>query len=309
VGLFYLLSRKVPSRTFVISIVWGTLLALAIASIWYWPMYQRYGGQFIDEFFIQHHFQRFTSNKYKHPQPFYFFLWVLPLMTLPWLPFFFAALWRTVKGLVHQRGTVHTENGDDQTRAVRVTPSPLFLFAVSWLTVPLVFFSLSGSKLPGYILPAVPGAIIITSVYLFERVSKSTTWRNAVLAIAGTTLIGSILLLAFVVPNFAERDSVKWLIAAADERGYSSSKVLTFHNISHNAEFYAAGRLIRDADGKQRYLSTTREITDQLRARGGEPVLILVPVNHLSQLTFAGDLKAEVMSENGELAIAAAALK
>ena len=29
-------------------------------------MYQANGWKFIDEFFIQHHFQRYTSNKYKH---------------------------------------------------------------------------------------------------------------------------------------------------------------------------------------------------------------------------------------------------
>ena len=309
VVMFYLLSRRMPGRTFFISTVWGALLALAIASIWYWPMYQRYGSQFIDEFFIQHHFQRFTSNKYKHPQPFYFFIWVLPLMTLPWMPFFFAALWRTIKGLIRQENTDPTRGADNKKRSVKLSPSPLFIFAICWMVVPLVFFSLSGSKLPGYILPAVPGAIIITAVYLFEKVSKSNRWRNVVLAIAGTTLIGSILLLAFVVPGFAERDSVKSLINASDERGYSSSRILTLHNISHNAEFYAAGRLVRDADGKQRYLSAIREITDQVMAHGGGPLLVLVPVNHLAQLTSANDLRVEVIKENGELAIAAVSAK
>ncbi|MEO6051050.1 MAG: glycosyltransferase family 39 protein, partial [Pyrinomonadaceae bacterium] len=103
IGVFYLLSRRQPSRTFICSSVWGTLLALAIAAIWYLPMYQRHGYGFIDEFFIQHHFQRFTSNKYQHPQPFYFFLWVLPLMTLPWLPFFLAAIWKLCKRFFHRR--------------------------------------------------------------------------------------------------------------------------------------------------------------------------------------------------------------
>ncbi|MEP6789402.1 MAG: phospholipid carrier-dependent glycosyltransferase, partial [Acidobacteriota bacterium] len=81
VGFFYVLSRRLPSRTFLISVAWGTLLAIAVAATWYLPMYERHGYQFIDEFIIQQHFQRFTSNKYQHPQPFYFFLWVLPLMT------------------------------------------------------------------------------------------------------------------------------------------------------------------------------------------------------------------------------------
>ena len=60
------------------------------------------GWKFIDEFFIQHHFQRYTSNKYQHPQPFYFFFWVLPLMTLPWLPFFCCGHWRGIKTAIRR---------------------------------------------------------------------------------------------------------------------------------------------------------------------------------------------------------------
>ena len=96
VAFYYLLSRKFPPRAFIISLIWGTALALLVASAWYLPMYQRNGWTFIDEFFIQHHFQRYTSNKYLHPQPFYFFFWVLPLMTIPWLPFFLASLWNFI---------------------------------------------------------------------------------------------------------------------------------------------------------------------------------------------------------------------
>jgi hypothetical protein len=198
---------------------------------------------------------------------------------------------------------------DDPPKVFKLSPSPLFIFAASWLIVPLVFFSFSGSKLPGDILPAVPAAIIITAVYLFELISKSSKWRNAVLIVAGGTLAGSFMLLIFVGPGFAEQDSVKSLIAAADERGYSSSRVLTLHNISHNAEFYASGRLIRDEDGKQRHLSTISEVTDQARAAGGDEVLVLVPVIYLSQLTKANDMKVEVLKDNGELAIAAVGMK
>ncbi len=93
VGGYFVLRRRMPSVGFIASLVWGTLLAAAVAAIWYWPMYQTNGWKFIDEFFIQHHFQRFTSNKYMHPQPFIFFFWVLPLMVLPWMPAFLAAIW------------------------------------------------------------------------------------------------------------------------------------------------------------------------------------------------------------------------
>jgi 4-amino-4-deoxy-L-arabinose transferase-like glycosyltransferase len=103
VAFYYLLSWKLPSKTFIFSLFWGTIVALLVACVWYLPMYQANGWKFIDEFFIQHHFQRYTSNKYQHPQPFYFFFWVLPLMTIPWLPFFLASIWNLVKRIISRK--------------------------------------------------------------------------------------------------------------------------------------------------------------------------------------------------------------
>src|SRR5688572_26775099 len=85
VAFYYVLSWRIPSRRLLLSFVWGSVIALLVAALWYGPMYLRHGWEFIDEFFIQHHFQRYTSNKYLHPQPFYFFFLVLPAMTFPWL--------------------------------------------------------------------------------------------------------------------------------------------------------------------------------------------------------------------------------
>ncbi len=300
VGVFYVLSRRLPSRTFVMSLLWGIFLAVAIASIWYLPMYLRHGDRFIDEFFIQHHFQRFTSNRYQHPQPFYFFLWVLPLMTLPWLPFFLASIWTFTRRFVHRVPASH---------ALPFSPSPLLLFSAAWLLVPLIFFSFSGSKLPGYILPAVTAAIILTATFIFELIQSSAKWRNATLLIAATTFASAILLIIFVVPRYAETDSVKTLIQTANERGYQSNRVLTLHTVSHNAEFYAAGRLLRDAEGKLRYLSGIGEVMTEIAADNGRSVLVLVPLEFLSQLTDSEKLKTEIIKDNSELAIAAVSLK
>ena len=299
VTLYYLLSRRMPSRQFIVSLFWGILIAMAVAAVWYLPMYMRHGWEFVDEFFLQHHFQRFTSNKYKHPQPFYFFLWVLPLMTLPWLPFFFAAIWKFIKSTFHKSATENTEYAEQ---------SSLLLFAIAWLIVPLGFFSFSGSKLPGYILPAVPAAILITALFVNKLVSKAK-WRNFVAAIATATFVTTIILLATVVPKFAGYDSVKSLIAAGDERGLSSSKVLTMHTISHNAEFYAAGRLLREENGEQKKLYGTNDILNVIANDGGRPVLVLVPLEYRHQLTGAEQLKSEILDDNGELAIVAVSAK
>jgi hypothetical protein len=42
-------------------------------------------------------------------------------------------------------------------------------FLVLWALIPIVFFSFSKSKLPGYILPSIPPIAILTGDYLFRR--------------------------------------------------------------------------------------------------------------------------------------------
>ncbi len=312
VAFFYVISRRMPGRTFMISLIWGTLLAAAIASVWYLPMYERHGYAFIDEFIVQQHFQRFTSNKYQHPQPFYFFLWVLPLMLLPWLPFFFAAIWNVVKKSIHHRGTEDTEDLDVSSNMAVAPPfssSPLLLFSAAWLLVPLAFFSLSGSKLPGYILPAVPPALVLTAAYIHKLVQNSSTWRGAVLLVAGGTFVVSVGLFMTAVPRFAETDSVRSLIQAANDNGYTSNRVVMLHTLSHNAEFYAAGRLLRNIDGKQRRLTGVNEVEAVINAEQNVPVLVLVPIEYVNQLTGDADLNTRVLKDNGELAIAAVSIK
>jgi len=285
IGLYCLLSRRWPVRTFLISLIWGLPLVFLIAAPWHVAMYRRYGSEFIDVYFLQNHFQRFTTNKYLHPQPFYFFFWVLPMMTLPWMPFFLAAMWRAGRNVLDR------------------VVSPISLFAISWLAVPLVFFTFSGSKLPGYVLPAVPAAIVVTGFLLFELVHKSRKWRMILLAIAATTLVISGVGLIFFLPGFAEHDSVKTFIQAADEKGYASSRVLTLHVNTQSVEYYAAGRLLRDDKGVQQTLDGARLVLDEINKDGGKPVLVLVPLKYMSQLTEYDKVKTELIEDNGEIAI------
>jgi len=300
VAFYHVLAWKRPRVKLIVSFFWGTLLAAAVASLWYVPMYLVNGWKFIDEFFIQHHFQRYTSNKYFHPQPFYFFFWVLPLMTIPWLPFFFAGLWKGMKE-IFQRNDAKPQRGK-----VKGAFRSLLLFAFAWLLVPLVFFSFSGSKLPGYIMPAVPAALIIAAVYVWRFVGESDRRRTLVVGLGAATFAVITALLVAVVPKYADDDSVKRLIAEADARGYRGLEVLSQHALSHNAEFYAAGRLLRDDEGKQRRLYGPHEILNEIRRRNGETVLVLVPNEWVSQTLESPLLECEIIAKNGENTILAA---
>jgi 4-amino-4-deoxy-L-arabinose transferase-like glycosyltransferase len=291
VAFYYLISWRLPNKVFLLSLIWGTGLAIAVAALWYLPMYLTHGYAFIDEFFIQHHFQRYTSNKYLHAQPIHFFFWVLPLMTIPWLPFFLVALWKWLTEIV-RRGNSGSEADDAQKQLRR--------FAFAWMLVPLLFFSFSGSKLPGYILPAVPPAIVITGVFLARLINTRDGWRYAVQVFALGMLLTVYIVSQFILPFYADEESVRSLIAAAEARGFSQHKIMGYQSPSHSAEFYAAGRLLREENGKQKYLNDIASLNAL-----GEPVLLLVRPNRLEEIVGNDSLNTEVLAFNGKLYVVA----
>jgi 4-amino-4-deoxy-L-arabinose transferase-like glycosyltransferase len=159
----------------------GAVLFLAVCAIWYGPMISRHGSIFIHEFFIAHHFQRFLTNKYHHPQPFYFFFLVALLGCVPWTPYLPAAI-RSLRGMVADR---------------------LRLFLWIWTLVPVVFFSFSGSKLPGYILPSFPAIALLIGLELDRLWTAPSTARDRWLSAAAA---GLLLIVALAVGLVAPRE-------------------------------------------------------------------------------------------------------
>jgi len=296
VAFYYVLSWRLPNKTFILSLFWGTILSLAVACLWYVPMYQVNGWKFIDEFFIQHHFQRYTSNKYQHPQPFWFFFAVLPLMTTPWIPFFFAGIWKFFK-IQNPKSEVQSPK---KFLFLPFSDSPLLRFSVAWLLVPTVFFSLSGSKLPGYILPALPGALILTAVYIYEFVQKSEKRAWIIKGIALTTFAVVAGLLQFAVMEYASHETVKNIIQTANDKGFSNEKIVNLYTVSHNLEFYAPDRLIRDANGK---LKKYEDFSVLIKENKGQ-ILVLAPLKDVPNLLKQQDLaEVSLIAENGESAL------
>jgi 4-amino-4-deoxy-L-arabinose transferase-like glycosyltransferase len=167
-GLFHLFQRRLPRTKVLYSMAWGLPLALLVSGLWYFPVTWRHGWLFIDQFFIQHHFARYISNKYHHSQPVYYYLIVVPLLVLPWTTFLIA-------GLTKFKSWVwHTRSGDAETDARLKLSMP---FAFAWFLFPLVFFSFSGSKLPGYILPILPAAALVIGKQLSELRQDFVSWQ------------------------------------------------------------------------------------------------------------------------------------
>jgi 4-amino-4-deoxy-L-arabinose transferase-like glycosyltransferase len=113
----------------------------------------RNGREFIDEFFVGHHFRRYLSNKYRHPQPFYFFLMVAVVGSFPWSFYLLSSVGKTL---------VCLWRGPAKVGKTKVYPADrLNLLLLFWIAAPIAFFSFSGSKLPGYILPVFPAVALM----------------------------------------------------------------------------------------------------------------------------------------------------
>ena len=192
VGAYYVLRRRVPDRKTRLSLLWGLPLAAIVAALWYGPIIARQGWPFIDQFFLQHHFARYVTTKYRHPAPFYYYVPILLALALPWSGFVIDGLVRTGKQ-VWRNDKSRREGHQFKFHA----------FIVAWTLFPLIFFSFSGSKLPGYILPVVPAAALIAGQRLAQLKLNPQSARAAI-----WTTIGLCFLFAAAASVYARGQEV-----------------------------------------------------------------------------------------------------
>ena len=147
------------------SIWWpGIILYFAMVLPWYIAV-QRRNPTFFEQFFLEHNLERFATNRYQHHQPFWFYFAVLVLALMPWTVVAFRALVDSAQiALAEWRVRRNPGRYLGLPRAGDAFPE----FLVLWALFPIIFFSFSGSKLPGYILPTLPPIAILTGDYLFR---------------------------------------------------------------------------------------------------------------------------------------------
>jgi 4-amino-4-deoxy-L-arabinose transferase-like glycosyltransferase len=158
----------------------GILLYLAVALPWF-VLVQHANPQFLHVFIFEHNLERYSTNMFRHQQPFWYFGPVLLASLLPWLVFVIAAF-------------VHA------TRESK-TSSLAFFFGL-WAALPVIFFSFSQSKLPGYILPAIPPFAILLGEYLWRRLDEADEppfWMTAIHSLLVGALLGASLLTVYFV--------------------------------------------------------------------------------------------------------------
>ena len=146
---------------------WAWALMLGIAAPWYAYALQRHGMAFVDGFLMRHNIERYTGTLEGHGGSLFYYALMLPLLWLPWSPLLLAVLsrWRTL------------------------WRDPLCRHLLCWAAFVVVFFSLSGTKLPHYVLY---GATPLALLMGLRFAGAARAWR---FALAGSLVV---LLLAIV---------------------------------------------------------------------------------------------------------------
>ena len=140
------------------------LLLLAIATPWYAYALHRHGQAFIDGFILRHNVGRFMTTLEGHSGGPLYYLVVLPLLFLPWTPLLVQLL----------------------RRARTPWREPLGAWLLLWAGFVVVFFSLSGTKLPHYLLYGVTPLALLAGIVLAAPATPA--WRRARLATLAATL-------------------------------------------------------------------------------------------------------------------------
>jgi 4-amino-4-deoxy-L-arabinose transferase-like glycosyltransferase len=144
---------------------WGLAIFLAIAAPWFIAV-SRANSEFAHFFFVHEHFERFLTKTHRRVEPWWFFIPILIIGFLPWmvaLPSAILHAWKRESAAAFQ---------------------PLRL-ALLWSGLILAFFSVSGSKLPAYILPIFPPLALALGAYLVEAPTrKLALWTACLIPVA-----------------------------------------------------------------------------------------------------------------------------
>jgi 4-amino-4-deoxy-L-arabinose transferase-like glycosyltransferase len=170
----------------------GVAIFIAVALPWYIAVQLR-NPQFFRVFILEHNLARFGTNLYHHPEPFWYYIPVVLLGLSPW--FFFA--------MVSAVGAIRKLRGPESDSLNR--------FALIWLVVVLLFFSISRSKLPGYILPAIPAGAVLFGNWFRHAIANRA---NVPIAIVHSVLSAALMFSALMIQIILLQPNELWDRAA-----------------------------------------------------------------------------------------------
>lgn len=183
-----------------INIILGLIIFLLIIMPWHVIMFKDYGWQFVNEYFVKHHFARLlTSENLGRKRSFFYFIPVFIVAFMPWTFIFLAALGQECKKLIDKFNLI--KGNLYEKLCLTLTPENkeqrFLLFISLFFVVVFGVMSVSSTKLPTYILPALPAAALLTGYFWCknkdenEKAITVSTYAVAIIFIV-SALIASI---------------------------------------------------------------------------------------------------------------------
>jgi 4-amino-4-deoxy-L-arabinose transferase-like glycosyltransferase len=184
-----------------LNLVTGLLMFLLVTAPWF-ILVMKANPEFFERFFIYEHYTRFSTKDLGRYQPWYYFIPILLAGMLPWTILMFDTLLRTWKGSVYIGKAFNPER-----------------FLLIWVVFIYAFFSVSGSKLPSYLLPIFPALALLMGKRLAEMRERVLLWQLAPVLLVPVVTLGfapfTELLAESPLKIEMYRDYATWAVVAA----------------------------------------------------------------------------------------------
>jgi 4-amino-4-deoxy-L-arabinose transferase-like glycosyltransferase len=178
----------------------GILVCCLVTLPWFVAV-QMKNPEFFRVFILQHNLARFGTNLYHHKEPLWYFVPVTLLALIPWTLLACVSLGESMRAWAAERKILQSEGA-------------LNVFLVIWLIVPVIFFSISQSKLPGYILPAVPAGTLLAVEYMRRRTADNE--RPATIVVILHSIVAAVPIVpALMIQYLVLQHRLRWGKAAA----------------------------------------------------------------------------------------------
>ncbi|MEO6565523.1 MAG: phospholipid carrier-dependent glycosyltransferase [Casimicrobiaceae bacterium] len=149
----------------------GTLLYLLLTAPWF-VLVARANPEFLRFFFVHEHLDRFLGDSHNRTGEWWYFVPWFVLGIMPWLLVWLVTLPRS------WRDAATAANGFAWTR-----------FCIVWGAFIFLFFSISGSKLPSYILPMFPALALVVGYEMTRLSTRVLAWIALPLAVGASGLV------------------------------------------------------------------------------------------------------------------------
>jgi 4-amino-4-deoxy-L-arabinose transferase-like glycosyltransferase len=152
----------------------AAIASFCITALPWYILCARRNPDFFRIFIVEHNFKRYLTPEFQHVQPFWFYVPIICIALFPWIIGVLSVLRDRFSRLTH----------DPKERGFA-------LFALITFVWPLLFFSVSKSKLPGYILPAVPPAMLLIVGIICRKPDPNQRRKTLAAVLIGATLLFS----------------------------------------------------------------------------------------------------------------------